>query len=474
MFLRQVFDPNLAQYAYLIGCQRTGEAIVIDPERDVERYRRLAAENDLRISAVAETHIHADFVSGARVLVETHGARGYLSAEGGPDWQSEWARGLANVTLLHGGDAFHVGNIRFDVLHTPGHTPEHICFLVTDEGGGANEPVALLSGDFLFVGDAGRPDLLETAAGIVGTRDEGAQELFASLQRLAKLPEHLQVLPAHGAGSACGKALGSVPTSTIGYERRFNPTLRLALQGSAAEFTASILSGQPEPPLYFAEMKRVNRAGPALLAGPAQPREWMVDATAAAAARGDIVVIDTRSREEFVRGHLPGSLFAPAAGSFSDFAGSYLAPSDKIVLVVEHERQVGPLVTQLFRIGFDHVAGWIADARLPAAMAGVVELKKRKFAELEALLASQPGAVILDVRRASEFEHGHLRGARNISHTRLRARMADVPAAPLLIVHCQGGNRAASAAAFLSRGKRDVVLVDDSFTNAPSSLLEIA
>ena len=471
MFLRQVFDPHLAQYAYLIGCQRTGEAIVIDPERDVERYRQLAAENDLAISAVAETHIHADFVSGARALVETHGARGYLSAEGGPDWQSEWARGLANVTLLHDGDSFRVGNIRFDVLHTPGHTPEHICFLVTDEGGGANEPMALLSGDFLFVGDAGRPDLLETAAGIVGTRDEGAQSLFQSLHRLTNLPEHVQVLPAHGAGSACGKALGSVPTSTVGYEKRFNPTLRLALQGSTADFTASILSGQPEPPLYFAEMKRVNRAGPALLAVPAQPREWMVDATVAAAARGEVVIVDTRSREDFVRGHLCGSLFAPAAGSFSDFAGSYLAPSDRIVLVVEHERQVGPLVTQLFRIGLDQVAGWIAGARLPAAMAGVAELKKRKFADLEALLASQPGALVLDVRRASEFEHGHLRGAKNISHTRLRARVNEVPQAPLLVVHCQAGNRAAAAAAFLRRADREVVLVDDSFANAPVSLL---
>ncbi len=300
MLLRQIFDPHLAQYAYLIGCQRTGEAIVIDPERDVERYRQIAEENDLQLVAVAETHIHADFVSGARALVETHGAHGYLSAGGGPDWQSEWARGLANVTLLHDGDQFRVGNIRFDVLHTPGHTPEHICFLVTDEGGGANEPMALLSGDFLFVGDAGRPDLLETAAGIVGTRDEGAQQLHKSLQRLAKIPEHLQVLPAHGAGSACGKALGSVPTSTIGYERRYNPTLRLALDGSLADFTASILAGQPEPPLYFAEMKRVNRAGPALIAGPTQPRECSIEETAAGAERGKIVVVDTRSREAFV------------------------------------------------------------------------------------------------------------------------------------------------------------------------------
>ena len=182
----------------------------------------------------------------------------------------------------------------------------------------------------------------------MGTRDEGARQLHTSLQRLAKLPEHLQVLPAHGAGSACGKALGSVPTSTIGYERRFNPTLRLALDGSVADFTASILEGQPEPPLYFAEMKRVNRAGPALIAAPSQLPEWTLEmVTAATAGDGTVVIVDTRSRDDFVRGHLPGSLFAPAAGNFSDYAGSYLAPADYVVLVVDHERQVVPLALQL-------------------------------------------------------------------------------------------------------------------------------
>ncbi len=240
----------------------------------------------------------------------------------------------------------------------------------------------MLSGDFLFVGDAGRPDLLETAAGVVGTRDEGARQLHESLQRLATVPEHLQVLPAHGAGSACGKALGSVPTSTIGYERRFNPTLRLALNGSLADFTASILAGQPEPPLYFAEMKRVNRAGPALVAGSAQPREWTIEESAAAAARGEIAIVDTRRREDFVLGHLRGSLFAPAVGAFSDFAGSYLSPSDQIVLVVDHERLVGSLITQLFRIGFDHVVGWLAGANLGSKAAGISVLKHQKFVDI--------------------------------------------------------------------------------------------
>jgi hydroxyacylglutathione hydrolase len=188
MLLRQIYDPDLSQYAYIIGCEKTGEAIVIDPERDVDRYLAIAMNEGLKLAAVAETHIHADFVSGARELASDPAMRVFLSAEGGPDWQSESARNLPNVTLLHNADSFKVGNIKFQALHTPGHTPEHLSYLVTDVGGGADEPIALLSGDCLFVGDAGRPDLLETAAGIAGTAEKGAHQLYSSLRRIATLP----------------------------------------------------------------------------------------------------------------------------------------------------------------------------------------------------------------------------------------------------------------------------------------------
>lgn len=471
MFLRQISDPRLSQYAYVIGCQRTGEAIVIDPERDVERFRQVAAENDLKIVAVAETHIHADFVSGARALVAGGGVRAYLSAEGGADWQSEWARDRQDVTHLHDGDHFLVGRIRFDVRHTPGHTPEHVCFVVTDEGGGATEPIALLSGDFLFVGDAGRPDLLETAAGIGGTQQKGANDLYASLRRLDDLSDFLQVLPAHGAGSACGKALGAVPSSTLGYERRFNPTLRLALHGGAGDFAASILTGQPEPPLYFAEMKRVNRAGPDLTARGPTPPAWTVANAIAAAQSGEVVLLDTRARPEFLKAHLRGSLYAPAAGNFSDFAGSYLLPGDKIVLIVEREEIAAAAALELFRIGFDHLAGWVRAAELSSAGEALAQTRHVRFDELSSWLAKHPGTGIIDVRRASEFAAGHLRGAKNIAHTRLRARLAEVPDAPFLLVHCQSGTRALSALAFLLRMGRDAVIIDDSFTNAPRELI---
>jgi|GEM_PF-1149944 len=262
MYLKQISDASLAQYSYLIGCQRSGEAIVIDPERDIDRYREVAKHEGLKITAVAETHIHADFVSGAREFAAADPTvKLYLSVEGGPDWQSEWAKTLPGFHPLHDGDTFRIGNIAFQAIHTPGHTPEHMVFLVTDHGGGANEPIAMLSGDFLFVGDAGRPDLLEQAAGLEGTQEQGARALFKSLRKISELPCHLQILPAHGAGSACGKALGAIANSTFGYEEKFNPALKIALHESEAAFVDFILRGQPEPPPYFANMKRVNSEG---------------------------------------------------------------------------------------------------------------------------------------------------------------------------------------------------------------------
>ena len=254
MFVRQLYDHDLAQAAYLIGCQRSGEAVVIDPERDVDRYLALADQEELRVVASAETHIHADFLSGARELCHRAGARAYLSAEGGPDWQYEWPASDPDAvcTLLHDGDVFTIGELRFRAVHTPGHTPEHLSFVVYDRG--TDDPIAMLSGDFVFVGDMGRPDLLETAAGQKNVKEAAAHDLYRSTARVLELPEFTQIWPAHGSGSACGKALGAVPQSTVGYEKRHNTALLAADDESA--FVNNILSGQPSPPMYFARMKR--------------------------------------------------------------------------------------------------------------------------------------------------------------------------------------------------------------------------
>ncbi|MDX1673045.1 MAG: MBL fold metallo-hydrolase, partial [Balneolaceae bacterium] len=223
MFFKQIFEEKLAQYAYLIGCQQTGEAIIIDPMRDVDQYFELASKHRLRITAAADTHIHADYLTGLRELAE-RGVRVLASDEGDEDWKYEWLKGSDyDYQLLHDGDTFEIGNISFTAHHTPGHTPEHLSYTVTDRAG-ADGPMGMLSGDFVFVGDLGRPDLLETAAGQKGVMESSARTLYESVREFRKLPEYLQVWPAHGAGSACGKTLGSVPETTVGYELRFNPS----------------------------------------------------------------------------------------------------------------------------------------------------------------------------------------------------------------------------------------------------------
>jgi len=479
MFLRQITDNSLAQNAYLIGCQRTGEAIVIDPERDVDRYLKLAADNGFKLTAVADTHIHADYLSGARELMERHGAIAWLSAEGGPDWQFEWAKGNPNARFLHDGETFSIGKIELKAVLSAGHTPEHMSFLVTDFGGGATEPLALLSGDFIFVGDVGRPDLLESAAGQAGAMEPSARTLYSSLRATAALPEHLQILPAHGAGSACGKALGAVPFSVLGYERRFNGALREALEGSEEAFVKDILSGQPEPPLYFARMKRDNKKGPALLPDGKlpEPRRLTSEELPALLFDAAHVILDLRGdRKSFMKRHLTGSLFAPmAGGKLPVVAGSYVAEDAAIILLANNETEVEEAVRQLVRIGLDKVEAWIpADEALSAHLENDDLASTQATittAELPQALAAHPGASVLDVRSVGEYEESHVKGAKHIAYTRLAARLAEVPRTHPLYVHCGSGLRASFAVPFLVRENYDVIYVDGPFEDIPASII---
>jgi hydroxyacylglutathione hydrolase len=448
MLLRMVYEERLAQAAYLIGCQRSGEAIIIDPLRDVDTYQRLAAAHGLRLVAAAETHIHADFVSGARELAE-QGAHIYVSAEGGPDWQSRWldqksSGGSYAATRLWNGDTFRIGGVEFKVLHTPGHTPEHICYLVTDRGGGASEPMGLLTGDFVFVGDLGRPDLLEVAAGQAGSARPAAAALRRSLGRFLELPDYLQVWPAHGAGSACGKALGAVPQSTVGYERRFNPAVLAA--ATEERFAGHILEGQPEPPLYFARMKRVNRDGPRVLGS--IPRLERIGT--GLPAGGDVEIVDTRPWAEFRAGHLPGSLCIPLDPLFPAIAGSYIHPEAEVVIVAE-EARVDAIVRALLRVGIDRSAGFIEPGSLRKFAPGGTLAQTEELSPAEAQVRLRQGASSLDVRRADEFADGHIPGARRAVHTRLPALLEGLPKDRPVLVNCRSGVRSARAAALLER-----------------------
>lgn len=461
MLLRQIEDRGLAQYAYLIGCQRTGEALVIDPERDIDRYQALAAENGLTITSVAETHIHADFVSGSQEFAVNPNIHFYLSGVGGADWSYRWPGKDLQVTYLKHEDEFRVGGIRVQALHTPGHTPEHLSFLITGEGGGASAPIALATGDFLFVGDVGRPDLLETAAGVAGVMQASAEQLQASLSaRLRKLEDYVQILPGHGAGSACGKALGAVPFSVIGYERRFNRALRMALENAQA-FVADILSGQPAPPLYFARMKQVNRDGIAVTGGPPKVKPLCVEEGVALAEERRAVVVDGRkSGMEFAEGHLPGSIHAPFPGAFyTASVGSYAAHDDSLLLIAQREDPVDEMVRQLYRIGFDRIVGFAYADELETAGAFRSRLKRVEFGDWKTTELS-PDDRILDVRNESEFEAGHLPNAKNIPYTRLRARLDELPQGETLYVHCGSGMRASLAASFLRVHGFDAIYVD--------------
>ena len=452
MFFRQIADPSLAQRAYLIGCPRTGQAIVVDPERDIDRYLALAEANGLRIVAAAETHIHADFLSGVRELAECAGAHVYVSGESGEVWTPRWltaraSGGAYDHTLLHDGDIIRIGGVELAAVHTPGHTPEHLSYTVLDRGGGATEPIGVLTGDFVFVGDLGRPDLLDTAAGYSDTRFRAARDLRRSATRFLDEPDFLQVWPAHGAGSACGKALGAVPQSTVGYERRFNPALNLVTDEAA--FTRSILEDQPEPPLYFGRMKQLNRDGvPILGALPDPPRVTIDDALT---ARDRLDVLDTRPPARHRAGRLPGSIAASLCPAFINMAGSYLDPLRDILLVATNRDTRDDAIRRLVRIGLDRVTGWIDEASLAAVdPARLTRTDAVAPADLRAYL-KEAGAVLFDVRLANEPKDKTIPGADRLPYTRAPELLDSVPTDRPVVLYCATGVRSEAVASLLRR-----------------------
>jgi hydroxyacylglutathione hydrolase len=446
-----IYDEKLAEAAYLIGCQRSGEAIVIDPERDVDRYEKLAAANGLKIVAVAETHIHADFISGARELAEK-GATVFVSDEGDADWKYQWldeksGGGSYKHRLLKDGDTFMVGNIEFKAIHTPGHTPEHLSFMVTDRGGGADKPMGVFTGDFVFVGDLGRPDLLESAAGFQGKADPSAHRLYTTVQKFMQWPDYLQIWPAHGAGSACGKALGAVPSTTVGYEKMFNASILAAK--SEQGFVDFILDAQPEPPLYFARMKRDNKIGPKVLGGVPQLKRLSIDELKAIDGT-KAAIVDTRPWAAFKAGHVPGSLHLPLNNSFNTDGGSLIGEHEPIVVIADGSR-VDEAVRDLIRVGFDNFAGWFDPSEIDAYRAAggtLVGAIEKSVGEGRSMIdTAKP--FVLDVRRAAEFKEGHIEGATNIAHTRLLSRLAEVPKDRHILVNCRSGARSARACSLL-------------------------
>jgi hydroxyacylglutathione hydrolase len=452
MLVKYFYDEDLAHASYLVGCQASGEAIVVDPNRDVDMYLRAAEANNMRIVGAAETHIHADYVSGSRELAERVGATLYLSDEGDENWKYQFADQYDSV-LLKDGDTFGVGNIKFEVMHTPGHTPEHISFLLTD-GAKTDKPVGIFTGDFVFVGDIGRPDLLEEAAGMMGTADAGARQMYKSLQRFAALPDYVQVWPAHGAGSACGKALGAVPSTTVGYETNFGWAFQFDDEES---FVNALLEGQPEAPKYFAEMKKVNKVGPRVLNGQPNPTQMQADRLPQL-VEADAVVVDTRSAERFAAGHVAGTLNIPL-DLLGGWAGWLLEYDRPFYLIVE-PNALGAAIHALTYIGLDDVAGYFDPAALDVLAEHGVELQAYDMATPDELAddIDRGDVMLVDVRGKGEWEEGHIPGAQHYMLGYLLDTADEIINGKPIVVQCQTGVRAAIGASILqAKGARQVI-----------------
>jgi hydroxyacylglutathione hydrolase len=430
MFFQHVYDKTLAQASYFIGCQKAGIAAVIDPKRDIDTYLEIAKQNNMQITHIFETHIHADFLTGSRELAAVTGAKMYLSDEGGEGWEYEFA----HEGLKHGTEVM-VGNLKIEVLHTPGHTPESISFLLTDTPA-SKEPVMLFTGDFVFVGDIGRPDLLEKAAGMVGTQDKGAEQMYQSINLFANLPEFIQVWPGHGAGSACGKALGAVPSTTVGYEKKRNWAFSYGT--NKAGFIDFLLTDQPEPPKYFAKMKELNKVDRPLLTEVPTIKEMTAAELKAAMDKG-VKLIDTRNKQDFEKGFIPGSINIQGNNSFATWMGWFVTYNEPFILLAAPS-QMDDLTRKLMRIGLDNIHGFVDAAKINELANGPLSTSTMvNISDVKANTTAQ----VIDLRGAAEFNAGHIAGATNVFVGTLLQNLAKVPKDKPVIIHCQGGDRAA-------------------------------
>ena len=441
MFFQHIYDKSLAQASYFIGCQKAGVAAVIDAKRDVDTYIDIARANNMKITHIFETHIHADFLAGSRELAELTGAELYLSDEGGPGWEYDFPHhGLKD------GSRVEVGNLTFEVLHTPGHTPESISFLLTDNPA-SPKPVMLFTGDFVFVGDIGRPDLLEKAAGMTGTADAGAHQMYKSIGKFNALADYIQVWPGHGAGSACGKALGSVPSTTVGYEKERNWAFQYA--GNENGFVKYLLEDQPEPPKYFAKMKQLNKTSRPLLTRVPRPKLLSPDEFRKAMESG-MKLIDTRNKKDFAKGFIPGSYNIQGNNSFATWAGWLLNYEEHFMLLAD-ESSLDDLTRKLMRIGLDNIYGYIPSTQVWTGTGQTLEKANQVSLEETKQLINNNGIQVIDLRGAAEFKAGHIAKAENVFVGTLENNLAKVSKDKKVIIHCQAGDRSSLGYSILAK-----------------------
>ncbi|SCL71126.1 Glyoxylase, beta-lactamase superfamily II [Micromonospora citrea] len=442
MLFTQYYLDCLSQASYLVADETSGRAVLVDPRRDIDEYLADARRRGLTIEGVINTHFHADFLAGHLEVAAATGAWiGY-----GRRAETEYP-----IRKLADGERISLGDVTLEIMETPGHTPESISILV-HEHAADTVPYGVMTGDALFIGDVGRPDLL---ASLGVTADELGRMLYDSVQRkLMGLPDEVRVFPAHGAGSACGKNLSTERQSTIGEQRRTNYA---CAPMSEQQFLALVTGGQPAAPGYFAFDAALNRKARELFDHTRSARA--LDAAAFRAARADgAVVVDARDPHEYAAGHLRDALNIPADGRFAETAGSVVAP-DRDVLVVAPQGREEEIVVRLARIGFDHVVGYLRepDEALPGMAADLTRASRVTAPELRAALERPGPPVVLDVRNAGEREQGAVEGSRHIPLAELTERLHEVPADRPVVVHCAGGYRSSVAASLLrADGRSDV------------------
>ena len=441
MFFQHIYDKSLAQASYFIGCQKAGVAAVIDAKRDVDTYLEIAKQNNMKITHILETHIHADFLAGSRELAKLTGAQMYLSDEGGSGWKYEFPH-----VGLKDGNQIKIGNLTLDVLHTPGHTPESISFLLTDNPA-INKPVMLFTGDFVFVGDIGRPDLLEKAAGMIGTQEIGAHEMYQSIEKFKALPDFVQVWPGHGAGSACGKALGAVPSTTVGYEKLRNWAFQY--DDNEKGFVQYLLEDQPEPPKYFAMMKKLNKVDRPLLTEVPKLKKLSAEALKENMAKG-MKLLDARSKTDFAAGFIPGSINIQGNNSFATWAGWFLKYDEPFMLLA-NEKELDDLTRKLMRIGLDNIEGYIPSTATWTESVGTLQKANVISLQETKRLIQNNGVQVIDLRGASEYKSGHIADADNLFVGTLPENLDKVDKDKKVIIHCQSGDRATIAYSILAK-----------------------
>jgi hydroxyacylglutathione hydrolase len=437
LIFEQIHTPGIGQLSYLIGDASTGAAAVIDPRPDVDIYLDLARAHGLGITHIFETHIHADFMSGARELRKRQPtAEIFASHEGGASYKFDHQP-------LTDGDRFALGDIVLTVLFTPGHTPEHVSFLMA-EADREETPWAVFSGDSLFVNSVGRPDLLSEEQ-----TQELAGQLYDTITRIfGRLDDGVTLFPGHGAGSSCGPDIGDLKSSTLGYEKAHNPYFHFPDQEN---FIRTVLETAPPVPRYYKPMKKVNAAGPPVFGGdPPVPALPVESFHRAVAEKTGSVLLDTRDMLAFGGGHIAGALHIGASANLSPWAGWLLDFDDEILLVLEEDRLLEEVVRLLWRVGFTKFAGYLAGGMESWDNAGypLEEIRQMTVHELH---QGKEKIQILDVRTPGEWKSGRIPGARHIFVPELRNQAGDLQKDLPIATYCGSGYRASIAASILKQ-----------------------